>query len=66
MTRHTRIGPVPPECLPRDEMATYLCYGSDFRKGEIVPPNELRTDAYYAQRPRAHRAATPRLPAPAT
>jgi len=44
------VGVVPPECLPRDEMATYLCYGSDFRKGEIVPPNELRTDAYYAQR----------------
>lgn len=50
VTRHTRIGPVPPECLPRDEMATYLCYGSDFRKGEIVPPEKLRTDAYYAQR----------------
>ena len=50
VTRNTRIGPVPPECLPRDEMATYLCYGSDFRKGEIVPPEELRTDAYYAQR----------------
>lgn len=31
-------------------MAAYLCYGSDFRKGEIVPPNELRDDAYYAQR----------------
>ena len=50
VTRNTRVGPVPPECLPRDEMATYLCYGSDFRKGEIVPPNELRTDTYYAQR----------------
>ena len=50
VTRHTRVGPVPPECLPRDEMATYLCYGSDFRKGEIVPPEELRTEAHYAQR----------------
>ena len=50
VTRHTRVGAVPPECLPRDEMATYLCYGSDFRKGEIVPANQLRTDAYYAQR----------------
>lgn len=50
VTRHTRVGPVPAECLPRDEMASYLCYGSDFRKGEIVPGNELRTDAYYARR----------------
>ena len=50
VTRNTRIGPVPPECLPRDEMATYLCYGSDFRKGEIVPPDEERDDAYYARR----------------
>ena len=50
VTRNTMVNHVPPECLPRDEMATYLCYGSDFRKGEIVPPNELRTDAYYAQR----------------
>jgi hypothetical protein len=50
VTRHTRIGVVPPECLPRDEMATYLCHGSDFRKGEIVPPDELRGEAYYAQR----------------
>jgi hypothetical protein len=50
ITRNTRVGAVPPECLPRDEMATYLCHGSDFRKGEIVPPNELRTDTYYAQR----------------
>ena len=49
-TRNTRMGPVPPECLPRDEMATYLCHGSDFRKGEIVPPDEVRTDAYYAKR----------------
>ena len=50
ITRNTRVGAVPPECLPRDEMAAYLCHGSDFRKGEIVPPNELRTDTYYAQR----------------
>jgi len=50
VSRNTAIGAVPPECQPRDEMATYLCYGSDFRKGEIVPPNALRTDAYYAQR----------------
>ena len=50
VTRNTRVGEVPPECLPRDEMATYLCHGSDFRKGEIVPPEEVRTDAYYAQR----------------
>ena len=50
VTRHTRIGAVPPECLPRDEMATYLCHGSDFRKGEVVPPDELRTEAYYARR----------------
>jgi len=50
VTRHTRVGPVPPECLPRNEMATYLCHGSDFRKGEIVPPQELRTEAHYAQR----------------
>ena len=50
MTRNTRMGPLPPECLPRDEMAAYLCYGADFRKGEIVPPNEARDDAYYARR----------------
>ena len=50
MTRNTRVGPLPPECLPRNEMAAYLCYGSDFRKGEIVPPNEVREDAYYARR----------------
>jgi hypothetical protein len=50
VTRNTMAGDVPPECLPRDEMATYLCHGSDFRKGEIVPPEELRTEAYYAQR----------------
>jgi len=50
IARSTAVNAVPPECLPRDEMATYLCHGSDFRKGEIVPPNELRTDAYYAQR----------------
>lgn len=50
VTRNTRVGTVPPECLPRDEMATYLCHGSDFRKGEIVPPEELRAEAYYAQR----------------
>ena len=49
-TRNTRIGPVPPECLPRDEMATYLCHGSDFRKGEIVPAEEIETEAYWAQR----------------
>ena len=57
---------MPPECLPRDEMATYLCYGSDFRKGEIVPPNELRTDAYYAQRRAPTVPQLLRLPAPAT
>ena len=50
VTRNTRVGEVPPECLPRDEMATYLCHGSDFRKGEIVPPDAPRTDAYYEQR----------------
>ena len=50
VTRTTRVGAVPPECLPRDEQASYLCHGSDFRKGEIVPPDELRDDAYYAQR----------------
>ena len=50
VTRNTRAGPVAPECLPRDEMASYLCFGSDFRKGEIVPPNEVRTETYYAQR----------------
>ena len=65
VTRNTRIGPVPPECLPRDEMATYLCYGSDFRKGEIVPPNELAHRRVLRAAPRAHRAATPGLPAPA-
>ena len=50
VTRNTRVGAVPPECLPRDEQATYLCHGSDFRKGEIVPPGEVRDDAYYARR----------------
>ena len=50
VTRNTMVSAVPPECLPRDEMAAYLCHGSDFRKGEIVPPEELRTEAYYAQR----------------
>ncbi len=50
ITRNTMVSAVPAECLPRDEMATYLCHGSDFRKGEIVPPEEVRTDAYYAQR----------------
>ena len=50
VTRHTRVGVAPPECLPRDEMATYLCQGSDFRKGKIVPSDELREEAYYAQR----------------
>jgi hypothetical protein len=50
VTRNTRVGTVPPECLPRDEMASYLCHGSDFRKGEIVPPKELRAETYYAQR----------------
>ena len=55
MTRNTRMGPLPPECLPRNEMSAYLCYGSDFRKGEVVPPNQTRDDAYYARR----RAPTP-------
>jgi len=50
LTRHTVMGAVPPECLPRDEMATYLCYGSDYRKGEIVPPGEVRDEAFYEQR----------------
>jgi len=50
ITRNTAVNAVPPECLPRDEMATYLCHGSDFRKGEIVPPDKRRTEAYYAQR----------------
>jgi len=50
VTRNTAVNALPPECLPRDEMATYLCHGSDFRKGEIVPPGELRTETYYAQR----------------
>ena len=50
VTRNTMVGALPPECLPRDEMSTYLCYGSDFRKGEIVPPESLRNEAYYAQR----------------
>ena len=50
VTRNTAVNEVPPECLPRDEMATYLCHGSDFRKGEIVPPDEPRDEAYYAQR----------------
>ena len=50
LTRNTAMGTVPPECLPRDEMATYLCHGSDYRKGEIVPPGEVRNEAFYAQR----------------
>jgi len=50
VTRHTMVHVLPLECLPRDEMATYLCYGSDFRKGEIVAADQLRTEAYYAQR----------------
>ena len=50
VSRNTAVGAVPPECLPRDEMATYLCRGSDFRKGEIVPAEEIETEAYYAQR----------------
>eukprot|EP00964_Phaeocystis_antarctica_P039237 scaffold22445_cov73-Phaeocystis_antarctica.AAC.9 len=33
-------------------MASYLCYGSDFRKGEIVPPQARppHDERYYAQR----------------
>ena len=50
LTRNTAMGTVPPECLPRDEMATYVCHGSDYRKGEIVPPGEVRNEAFYAQR----------------
>jgi hypothetical protein len=57
LSRHTRLGVLPPECLPRDEIASYLCFGSDHRKGEIVPPGEARDEAYYARR-RAPDAAT--------
>ena len=40
------------EIVPHDEMASYLCYGSDFRKGEIVPPQARppHDERYYAQR----------------
>lgn len=50
LKRHTPLGDhvLPRECLPHEESAAYLCYGSDFRKAEIY--RQSQNESFYAKR----------------